>query len=209
MKTALVFGAAGGIGRAVVQTFSQRDLRVLGVARDEARVEGAAAATSADLSRESDVAAACLWAAQQGGPVDALVFAAGGMFSAPLATTSTDDLTRVFADNVFSAQLVLRHAAPLLHEGSHRVLLGAYPDKLFFPKLGAYAMAKAAFDAWARVLLKEERGVKTTLLRLPAVDTPFWKKAPFPLPKGALTATAVAEAVHAVVLEGKTGVVDL
>jgi NAD(P)-dependent dehydrogenase (short-subunit alcohol dehydrogenase family) len=208
MKTALVFGAAGGIGRAVVQTFSQRDVRVLGVARDESRVEGALA-TSADLSRDSDVAAACLWAAQQVGQIDALVFAAGGMFSAPLASTSSDELQRVFADNVFAAQNVLRHATPLLHEGSHRVLLGAYPDKLHFPKLGAYAMAKAAFDAWARVLLKEERQVKTTLVRLPAVDTPFWKKAPFPLPKGALSATAVAEAVHGVVVEGKTGVVDL
>jgi NAD(P)-dependent dehydrogenase (short-subunit alcohol dehydrogenase family) len=208
MKTALVFGAAGGIGRAIVQTLSQRDVRVLGVARDESRVEGATA-TSADLARESDVAAACLWAAQQAGQVDALVFAAGGMFSAPLASTSADELTRVFADNVFAAQHVLRHAAPLLHEGSHRVLLGAYPDKLHFPKLGAYAMAKAAFDAWARVLLKEERPVKTTLLRLPAVDTPFWKKAPFPLPKGALSASTVAEAVMAVLTEGKTGVVDL
>lgn len=208
MTTTLVFGAAGGIGRAIVQLALERGDRVLAVARDEARVSHARA-TSADLSREAEVAAACLWAAQEVGTVDALVFAAGGLSSGPLGAVSSDDLTRAFADNVLAAHLVLRHAAPLLTPDSHRVLLGAYADRLQFPKLGAYAMAKAAFDAWARVLLKEERGVKTTLLRLPAVDTPLWAKAPFPLPKGALSPAAVAEAVHAVLAEGKTGVVDL
>jgi 3-oxoacyl-[acyl-carrier protein] reductase len=88
-----------------------------------------------------------------------------------MATTSAAALQHLWADNVLSAHLATRHAAPLLTPTSHRIFLGAYVEKLAFPKLGAYAGAKAALDAWARVLIREERSMKTTLLWLPAVDT--------------------------------------
>ena len=41
------------------------------------------------------------------------------------------------------------------------------------------------------------------------VDTPLWLRAPFPLPKSALTAAAVGDEVVRVWREAKTGVVDL
>lgn len=208
MKTALVFGAAGGIGRGLTSALKQHDFRVLAVARDETTLDGVEA-TSADLADDAQVAAACLWAAQQGSPVDLLVFAAGRMGQGSLGETDGATFQRLWADNALAAQLVHRHATPLLAPEGHRVFLGAYVDKLNFPKLGAYAAAKAALDAWARVLIREERKVKTTLLRLPAVDTPLWKQAPFPLPKGALTPAQVADEVLACFREGKVGVVDV
>ncbi len=208
MPTAVIFGAAGDLGRAISHTLKTKGFRVLGVARDENTLDGLEG-TSADLARDSDVAAACLWVAQQAGTVDALVIASGEMFGATIADTSTDELHRVMANNFFAVQAVLRHASPLLSPSGHRLILGAFADKLTFPKLGAYAAAKAALDAWVRVLIREERQVKTTLLRLPAVDTRLWKKAPFPLPKGALTPQVVADSVARVLGEATTGVVDL
>lgn len=89
------------------------------------------------------------------------------------------------------------------------MFLGAFVDKLHFPKLGGYAAAKAGLDAWVRVLIREERPVKTTLLRLPAVDTGLWAQAPFPLPSGALAPAAVGSEVLPCWVEGKVGVVDL
>lgn len=208
MTTALVFGAAGGLGRAITTALQAADVRVLGVAREESVLTGLEA-TSADLADEPQVAAACLWAAREAGAIDVLVFAAGRMANAPLAETSAAALQQLWADNVLSAHLVTRHAAPLLTPTSHRLFLGAYVEKLAFPRLGAYAGAKAALDAWARVLMREERGLKTTLLRLPAVDTPLWQHAPFPLPKGALTPAAVGDEVVRCWREEKVGVVDL
>ena len=208
MTTALVFGAAGGLGRAITSALQAADVRVLGVARDESRLPGLEV-TSADLTDENQVAAACLWAAREAGTVDLLVFAAGRMANALLSEAPAAALQALWADNVLSAHLATRHAGPLLTPAAHRIYLGAYVEKLQFPKLGAYAGAKAALDAWARVLIREERAMKTTLLRLPAVDTPLWLRAPFPLPKSALTAAAVGDEVVRVWREAKTGVVDL
>jgi 3-oxoacyl-[acyl-carrier protein] reductase len=53
------------------------------------------------------------------------------------------------------------------------------------PKLGAYAASKAALDAYVTVLAKEVRDRRVTNVRVGAVDTPLWRKAPFRLPKGA------------------------
>jgi NAD(P)-dependent dehydrogenase (short-subunit alcohol dehydrogenase family) len=208
MTTALVFGAAGGTGRAICSALAAAEVRVLGIARDPSVLSGVEA-TSADLADENQVAAACLWAAREAGSIDVLVFAAGRMASAPLAESSAGDLQRLWADNVLSAHLAARHAAPLLAPTAHRIFLGAFVDKLAFPKLGAYASAKAALDGWARVLIREERSLKTTLLRLPAVDTLLWRQAPFPLPKGALSAAAVGDEVVRCWRESRVGVVDV
>jgi NAD(P)-dependent dehydrogenase (short-subunit alcohol dehydrogenase family) len=208
MKTALVFGAAGGLGRAITTALQAAEVRVLGVARDETALPGLEV-TSADLTVEHEVASACMWAAQEAGSVDLLVFAAGRMGHSPLAQTSAEALHRLWADNLLAAHLINRHATALLAPQGHRVFLGAYVDKLQFPQLGAYAAAKAGLDAWVRVLIREERALKTTLLRLPAVDTALWKQAPFPLPKGALAPATVGDEVVRCWREGKTGVVDL
>ncbi|MCS6841425.1 MAG: SDR family NAD(P)-dependent oxidoreductase, partial [Roseiflexus sp.] len=81
MQTALIWGAAGGIGRALVDTLSEHGWRVLGIVRDASALSGTAAeAYSADLARDADVAAAALWAAQQSdGVVNLWVYAAGDM----------------------------------------------------------------------------------------------------------------------------------
>lgn len=208
MKTALVFGAAGGLGRAITASLQAAGVRVLGIARDEGVLPGLEA-TSANLTVEREVAEACLWAAREASTVDLLVFAAGRMANATLAQTSPEALHGLWADNLLSAHLVTRHAAPLLGPEGHRVFLGAFVDKLSFPRLGAYAAAKAGLDAWVRVLIREERAVKTTLLRLPAVATGLWDHAPFPLPRGALAPVAVGEAVLRCWREGQAGVVDL
>ena len=61
MQTALIWGAAGGIGRALVDTLSENGWRVLGIARDVAALSDMdIEAYSAELSREADVAAAAL-----------------------------------------------------------------------------------------------------------------------------------------------------
>lgn len=208
MATALVVGAAGGVGHAIAVALQAAQVRVLAVARDETRLAGFEA-FGADLGSEREVGEACLWAAREAGGVDLLVFAAGRMANGALAETTGEAMHRVWTDNLLAAHLVNRHATPLLNPQAHRIFLGAYVDKLQFAKLGAYAAAKAALDAWARVLIREERSIKTTLLRLPAVDTGLWAHAPFPLPRGALAPSAVAEEVVRCWREGKAGVVDL
>ncbi|MDW8234550.1 MAG: SDR family NAD(P)-dependent oxidoreductase, partial [Roseiflexaceae bacterium] len=189
MQTALIWGAAGGIGRALVDTLSEHGWRVLGIVRDASALSGTAAeAYSADLARDADVAAAALWAAQQSdGVVNLWVYAAGDMLGKPLADTTASEWDRILSANVTGAHLAVTHSLALVPAGGHLVFIGAYVDRIMLPKLGAYAASKAALDAYVTVLGKEVRDRRITNVRVGAVDTPLWLKAPFRLPKGART----------------------
>jgi NAD(P)-dependent dehydrogenase (short-subunit alcohol dehydrogenase family) len=211
MQTALIWGAAGGIGRALVDTLRENGWRVLGIARDAAALSDMdIEAYSAELSREADVAAAALWAAQQSeGAVNLWVYAAGDMIGKPLADTTASEWERIFGANVTGAHLAVAHSLALVPGGGHLVFIGAYVDRIMLPKLGAYAASKAALDAYVTVLAKEVRDRRVTNVRVGAVDTPLWRKAPFRLPKGAHTPGDVAAAVLRAYAEGHKGNLDL
>jgi NAD(P)-dependent dehydrogenase (short-subunit alcohol dehydrogenase family) len=210
MRTALIWGAAGGIGRALVERLAVLEWQVLAVARDDSGLARPDVESyAADLSREADVAAAALWAARQAEHVQLWVYAAGDMFGGALADTALADWERLFAANVRGAHLALHHSLPLIAAGGHIVFIGAYVDRITLPKLGAYAASKAALDAYATVLGKEIRDRRVTNVRVGAVDTPLWSKAPFRLPKGAAAPADVAEAIIAAHQSGQKGVLDL
>ena len=209
MTTALIFGG-GGIGQAVATALVATGTRVVLISRDEALADTLGVdGRTADLSVEAEVKEVCLWVSREVGQVDLLVGALGRMSGGRLEAASAAQVQRLMLDNFVATHSAITQATPLLSASAHRFLCGAFLERLALPGLGAYAAAKAAVDAWARVLMKEERAIKTTLLRLPAVDTPLWKQAPFPLPKGAMAPSAVASALLDAWREGKTGVVDL
>ena len=211
MQTALIWGAAGGIGRALVDTLSKNGWRVLGIARDAAALSDMNIESySTELSREADVAAAALWAAQQSeGAVNLWVYAAGDMIGKPLADTTASEWERIFGANVTGAHLAVTHSLALVPSGGHLVFIGAYVDRIALLKLGAYAVSKAALDAYVTALAKEVRDRRVTNVRVGNVwvgeiDTPLWRKVPFhPEPFG------VAAAVLRAYAEGHKGNLDL
>ena len=211
MQTALIWGADGEIGRELVDTLSKRGWRVLGIARGAAALSNMGIESySAELSCEADVAAAALWAAQQSeGAVNLWVYAAGDMIGKPLADTTASEWERIFGANVTGAHLAVTHSLALVPSGGHLVFIGAYVDRIMLPKLGAYAASKAALDAYVTVLAKEVRDRRVTNVRVGAVDTPLWRKAPFRLPKGAHAPGDVAAAVLRAYAEGHKGNLDL
>lgn len=120
MKTALVTGAAGGIGRAIALRLAADGLSVAAVDIDAAAAEetvcavtgagGRAYAIGADVSRSDHWSAALDRAEGELGPVGMLVNNAGieGAF-APIDTYPEDAFDRVFAVNVRGVFLGLRH----------------------------------------------------------------------------------------------------
>jgi NAD(P)-dependent dehydrogenase (short-subunit alcohol dehydrogenase family) len=211
MDTILIWGAAGGIGRALVDVFRRENWRVLAVARDAGALTGLGIATyEADVTREDDVAAASLWAAREAGEAQLWVYAAGDILARPLAETSAGDWERIMAANLGGAQLAVRHSLPAIAKGGHLVFIGAYVERIMLPGLGAYAAAKAGLEAYTRVLTKELRDKRITLVRVGAVATPLWDKVPFNPPKqGTLPPEDVATAVLKAYGAGHKGVLDL
>jgi len=100
MKIAFVTGAAGDIGRDICELFLRSGVRVVGVDRDEDRLQQVAQQLpsrehflplQADVTQMSSVVAAVQRAGQEFGEVDILVNNAGGITQASLLTTQERD----------------------------------------------------------------------------------------------------------------------
>jgi NAD(P)-dependent dehydrogenase (short-subunit alcohol dehydrogenase family) len=124
-KTALVTGAARGIGLAVAKKFLAEGWRValLDIENEllRAAVEAIAEpdntlALHADVSDAKAVAGAVTETERRFGRLDALVNNAGVAVFAPLLETSDDDWNRVLAVNLTGPFLCTKAAAPLMRE---------------------------------------------------------------------------------------------
>ncbi|MCS6828932.1 MAG: SDR family NAD(P)-dependent oxidoreductase [Caldilinea sp.] len=209
MSTALIFGASGGIGRALAQQLRAKGWTVGAVSRHphdlaeltEFRYE-------ADVADEFAVQRAIYSAAQELAAIDLWVYAVGDILSSPVAEMKPEAWKRILDANLTGAYLATHYSLPLLAEQAHLLYIGAYGEKLRLPGLSAYAAAKAGLEAFVTTLAKEQRKLRVTVVRPGAVDTPLWNKTPMRLPRNALTPEALAEQILHAHESGASGVLD-
>jgi len=207
---ALIWGASGGIGGALVRQLKSKDWRVFAAARNEGGIP-----TEADYTYRFDallpntISSIAPLIAPESDGIDLMVYAAGALRNGMLDRMVQDDYALVMNSNVTGAWLAAEASLPLMKEGGHLVFIGAYIEHLILPKMGAYAAAKAALAPLVSVMAKENRKFKFTLLRPGAVDTTFWTNAPFKLPKDAKPAQVVAEAILQRYESGESGDLNL
>ena len=210
MGTALIWGASGGIGRALVARLVDAGHSVVAISRDTDDLQGLTAHVfQADPADEFAVRQAVLAAAQEFDQVDLLIYAAGDILAAKTREMQDSDLLRIFNANLIGAILTTMHSLPLLATDAYIIYLGAVHQRLQLPGYGAYAASKAALDTFAAVLAKEERQRRIAVIRPAAVETPLWEKVPLRLPAGALSPDALAEQILALIKDGATGVIDI
>ncbi len=210
MPEALIWGASGGIGAALVSALKARGWKVYAAARTEDRIPPEADFRVAfDANHPYSIKEASTLIAYETTGVDLVVYAAGGIAAQPLSDIDADTWTRVINANLTGAQLTAQSSINLLNEGGALMFIGAYVDKIQLPRFGAYTAAKAGLEALAAILSKEQRKLKISIVRPPAVATPFWDNVPFKLPNGALTPEQVAEAIIAHYDSGTGGALDL
>lgn len=210
MPTAMVCGAAGGIGRALVQALHDEGWRVAALCREPERIgDLPVTAFEADFADDFAVRQAILAAAQEFEQIDLWIYAAGDIAAAPVRDMSPAAWQRLITANLTGAFIATHHSLPLLKDDATLVYIGAVSERLQLPCLTAYAAAKYALEAFTTALSKEERTRKILLVRPTAVDTPLWSKVSMRLPKNALTPEQCAQQILAAASEGKTGQVDL
>jgi len=196
MPQTLIWGASGGIGSALVRLFKSEGWRVYAAARTVDRAPAEADQVIAfDAGSEFSIQQGAMQVAQDGGVIDAMLYAAGGLVAAPIEKLDRDDWKATLDANLNGAYLTAKASLDLLQPGGQMLFLGAYVEKITLPRMAAYAAAKSALEVMVTVLQKEHRRLKIGLVRLPAVDTPFWNSVPFNLPAGALQPDAVARRV--------------
>lgn len=210
MKTAMVWGAGGGIGKALVERLMENDWEVVGVARHEgASTDLASIRVAADVAHPEDVQQAVEQAQAEVGEVNLWIYAVGDIMSTRVSEMSADDWRRILDANLSGAFTAVQTSLPLLSEDAHIVFLGGVSERLRLPGLSAYAAAKAGLEALGDVLRKEQRGRRVTVVRPKAVDTTLWDKVPFSLPRGAVQPHELAERILAAHEEGHDGVLDV
>src|SRR5688572_3157202 len=177
-KTALVTGAASGIGAACALWLGERGMaRLVLVDRNEAGL--AALELPCPVSNHTgDVADPALWERIEAdaGPLDHAVINAGIGAGGPIDGLSFDDWRRVLSVNLDGAFLSLRTALRLMRDGGSAVLTASVSGFKAEPNTAAYAASKAAVIQLAKVAAKESapRGIRVNAIAPGGVDTPIW-----------------------------------
>lgn len=210
MKTAMIWGAHGGIGRALVEMLSSQDWTTVAVSRhDEQMQEAASLSIYADVADPFSVQRAVQAAAFDISEVNLWIYTAGDITSAAVEDMNPAVWQRIMDANLNGAYLAAHYSLPLLAPDAHLFFVGAINERLRLPGLSAYAAAKAGLEAFGEALRKEQRKRRVTIVRPVAVDTPLWEKVPMRLPKDSPPPSKVAGRILAAMEEGHSGLLDL
>lgn len=184
-RHAVVTGAAGGIGRAIVAALVAKGATVHGVDRDAATLGmlsdqhgGTFHAHAADLAgrRDTDRVLDKLLAAT-GGRCDILVNNAGISRVVPFVDTDDVMLDQLFAVNFNAAFRITRALAPALADSDTAAIVNIASELALVGQWGysAYTATKGAILAWSRALAVElaPQRIRVNAVCPGPIDTPM------------------------------------
>ena len=210
MKTAIIWGSTGGIGKALLKELKSQDWVVAGVARDMAGIPPEVDyAYQAQFEDPTSIEQAVYLASMEIESIDLWIYAAGDIQMAKVDEQSPEDLARIMDANLIGPVNVLHFSLPLLADDAHLIFIGAVSERLSLPGLSSYAASKAGLEAFAIALAKEQRKRRVTVVRPGAVETSFWDKVPLKLPSGAASPEKVALKILEAHQSGQKGQLDL
>ena len=209
-KTAVIWGASGGIGQALVRQLTEEGWQVAAIARNVDKLAGLTdIQLEADVSNPFAVQQAAYNLALEIEEASLWIYTVGSILGAPVEEMSAENWQAIINANLTGAFLATHHSLPSLTSDAHLMYVGAVSERLRLPKISAYVAAKAGLEAFVEVVRKEQRKRRVTLVRPGAVATPFWETAPFKLPKNAASPEKVATKMIAAHNEGHSGTLEL
>ena len=174
MKSILITGAYGGMGKSTAKLFSERGFQVFALDMRVGDAKENIIPIQADITSEESIRDAYKRVAKMTDELFGIIHFAGVYMLDSLVEIEDEAFKRIFDVNVRGAALINKVFLPLLKEGS-RILITtselATLDPL--PFTGIYAVTKAALDKYAYSLCMELQllGIKVSVLRAGAVDT--------------------------------------
>jgi len=151
-KTAIVTGAASGIGRATAEQLTESGALVIGL--DLATPRADFEIVGCDVSSEASVTASVAAAMKRLGHLDILVNSAGIQLDADLADLKIALLDRLYAVNLRGPVLLMRACLPHFRDGARVVNLASELARLGRAGSSAYSATKGAVlsltRSWAR-----------------------------------------------------------
>jgi 3-oxoacyl-[acyl-carrier protein] reductase len=169
IKTAIITGASGGIGRAValrlardgfavVVNYAGNAAKAQGVVNDIKSVGGQTIAVQADVANAADVERLFRDTLDTFRSIDVVVNGAGIMPLGRIADGDVETFDKVIATNLRGTFLVLWQAAKHVAEGGRIIAFSSSVLAKSFPTYGAYIASKAGVEGLVHVLNNELRG---------------------------------------------------
>jgi NAD(P)-dependent dehydrogenase (short-subunit alcohol dehydrogenase family) len=168
-RRALVTGAAGGLGNAIVLAFREHGAEVVG-----ADIDSADGLVACDVTDELSVRNAFA-----GGPFDDVVHAAGTVAIGNVRDTELETFRRVLDVNLVGAFLVGREAARQAVSGSTITFIASQAGRKGGAGWSAYCASKFGMIGFAESLAQElaREGARVNSVCPGTVDTPMTRHA--------------------------------
>jgi NADP-dependent 3-hydroxy acid dehydrogenase YdfG len=184
-RTAVVTGASRGIGAGIAEALGSQGVRVVLVARTEAKLKERAARIKGSIPVACDVAdpksveqATKRINTELKGAPDILVNNAGIFSVAVAEETSTESFIETINTNLVGPFLFVRAFLGDMkkRKAGHIITIGSIADRTIFTGNAAYSAAKFGLRAIHEVLRAELRGtgVRTSLISPASTDTEIW-----------------------------------
>lgn len=191
-KVAVVTGAGGGIGAAVVRELARRGARVVVLDRDEhaarriadaivAKSGGDALARACDVRDGDECRDALAEAVARLGGIDVLVNSAGVVRYGRVDELSEDEWDLQLDTNLKGIYLMAHHVVPLLRDRGGGAIVNVASTQAFASQelVPAYAASKGGVVALTRALALDHarEGIRVNAVAPGSVDTPMLRYA--------------------------------
>lgn len=188
MKTAIVTGASGNMGQAVIKKFIDEGYKVIGtvIPNDPVQLNFPAdkfEGVVVDLMNEEDSAKFVNSVIEKHKSIDAAVLTVGGFAMGSIASTSTTDIMKQYKLNFETAYNVARPVfLQMMKQNSGRIfIIGSRPGINAASSKGmvAYGLGKSLIFRVAELMNDEAKGnnVVTSVVVPSTIDTPQNRKA--------------------------------
>jgi len=188
IKTVVITGAGGNLGKVVVEKFLKAGFRVIATVSPgkelQGNFQGDLRVYTVDLINENAVDSFTTFILSEYGSIDAALLLAGGFTPGDLEKTSGESLQKMYSVNFETAFYIARNLHRHMMEqptGGRIVLIGSKPSLI--PKDArhavAYSLAKSLLFRFAELLNAEgqQKGVITAVVVPGTIDTPANREA--------------------------------
>jgi NAD(P)-dependent dehydrogenase (short-subunit alcohol dehydrogenase family) len=196
VRTALVTGGSGGIGKACARKLVEAGYDVVLTARTEEPLRAAADEMGARyVVADASLPETFAPAVEAAGTIDILVHAAGILGGTYARKQTFEQWRATMSANLDSCFVVTSAALPRMKAGSRLVFISSSAAHEPMRARTAYSAAKAGMNAFARALALEvdRDGINVHIVTPGPVETDMLQDVPFEM--YAIRATDVAEAV--------------